>query len=153
MKVNLFIVRHGHSPFIGQDDFSRPLSSEGEQQALNVVFITKHITKGRTKLITSAAQRTVTTTENITESLPAAQVIKNPKLYTASVGDWCQAISEHATENLILVGHNPTVSQLYQYLTQSDPQGFTPATTGHLILDIASDGLTLPAQAQQIYYP
>ncbi|WP_154222548.1 SixA phosphatase family protein [Marinicella rhabdoformis] len=154
MNINLFIVRHGHSPFLGNDDFSRPLSESGCNQASQVgTFIAQNILNGKTKIITSAAQRTLSTTANICQSLTAFETIELRHLYSASVGDWCDVITEHAAENLILVGHNPTISQLHQYLTQSQSQGFTPATTGHLILEIASDGLKLPAHSQQIFLP
>lgn len=154
MIINLFIVRHGHSPFLGGDDFNRPLSEHGQNQALQVgKFIAQHTVQGKVNIITSAAQRTLSTSQSIGQSLTAFETTKMESLYSANVGDWCDAIMNHATENVVLVGHNPTISQLYQYLTQSQAQGFTPATTGHLSLEIVSDGLKLPAQPQHTFCP
>ena len=154
MNINLFIVRHGHSPFIGNDDFNRPLSEQGLNQAAQVgKYIAQKTVDGKTKIITSSAQRTLSTTENICQSLAKFETVQMDSLYSASVGDWCDAIINHAAENMVLVGHNPTISQLYQYLAQSQAQGFTPATTGYLILEIAGDGLKLPAQPQHIFCP
>ncbi len=154
MKINLFIVRHGHSPFVGSDDFKRPLSETGMRQTQAVgAYIAGNLLPGQIKVITSAAQRTLSSSENICLSLPQAQTDKHAELYSASVGDWCRFITSHAAENLILVGHNPTISQLHQYLTQSDNTGFSPATVSHLNLEIAPDGLKLPAQAFHIFCP
>lgn len=154
MIINLFIVRHGHSPFIGGDDFTRPLSAQGEAEAINAgIFIAKKITTGAVTLITSAAQRTHTTAKLICQSLEDIQPEKDTKLYHATVGNWCDVITNNPTENLILVGHNPTISQLHQYLTQSATVGYTPATIGHLTLEIVQDGLKLPALQNQLQSP
>lgn len=154
MKINLFVARHGHSPFLGSDDFNRPLSELGAHQAsADGQFIARNLVPGTVNLVASAAQRTTETANTIQQSLPQANVRFDAALYAASVGDWCQVISDHPAMNLILVGHNPTVSQLHQYLTQTPSPGFAPATVGHLTLELASDGLKLPAQSEQIFCP
>lgn len=155
MIVNLFIVRHGHSPFHSGDDFSRPLSTMGIKQAeISGRFIAQHLNTESVHIVASPASRTTMTAQALASSLPnASQIRTDEKLYAASVGDWCRCIEEANRPQLVLVGHNPTLSQLCQYLSQEAIPGFTPATTAHFQLELTADGLTIPATLKNIFRP
>ncbi len=155
MTTQLFIVRHGHAPFHGDDDFQRPLSELGLKQAQSSgQFISQHLTQEPVTIIASAAKRTTLTAQQIASVLPSKpKLILLPELYGATVGDWCQQVSLSHAQQLILVGHNPTVSQLSRYLSQDNSASFSPATTAHFDLELTSEGLTIPASLKHIFRP
>ncbi len=155
MKINLFIMRHGHSPLHASDDYNRILSELGSQQAKESGdFIEKNKEYGTCHIVTSAAKRTLMTSHCVAQQLSSQPVITPlTELYGCVVGDWCQQINKYAAENLILVGHNPTISQLCEYLSQQLTPAFSPATVVQLQLDLAQDGLTIPAQLIEIFVP
>lgn len=153
--MQLFIVRHGHSPFSSDTDHQRPLSSIGMQQAQQAAqFINAHKKTSATQIICSDALRTLTTAQIIQQSITPSQLIKDQGFYSARVGNWCDAIMHHRTfENLILVGHNPTMSNLSHHLTTTHSFQFSPACVAHFSLEIAADGLKLPAQYNDFFRP
>lgn len=154
----IFIVRHGQSPFQAATDYERKLSALGERQAQYAgCLIAKKMAaqKAPTKIqiIASAAKRTAMTAQKIQEQLPQAELITKPKLYEATIGDWCEQIANSPADIVILVGHNPTISQLSAYLSQTEKLNFTPATTAHLDIKQSADELKLPAQLHGTFAP
>lgn len=152
----IFIVRHGQSPFQAATDFERELSTLGKQQAQYAGrLIARTLTKQTpsTQIIASAAKRTAMTAQEISQQLTQADLITDPTLYEATVGDWCKQITGSTADCIILVGHNPTISQLSAHLSQTEKLSFSPATTAHLSLELSTDGLELPAQLHGIFAP
>ena len=151
------VVRHGHSPFTGDSDHQRPLSTVGLKQATAAGEFIKQALQSaelsRTpRIICSNARRTQTTAANIASVLGQAQPQADERFYHATVGDWCEVITSQQTA-VVLVGHNPTVSQLVNYLTQQNLPGMVPASVAHCALEIAADGLKLPAQLVNFFKP
>jgi len=153
--MELFIVRHGHSPFHATTDHQRCLSELGSQQAnLSAHYIYDKL-KNKTRLIVSSdAQRTLSTASIIQNKLMDCQLFSDEKFYTARIGEWCDAIvTNQQVDNLILVGHNPTMSLLAQHLLPQQSFHFQPACVAHFNLEIAQDGLKLPALLKGFYIP
>ncbi|MCW8870695.1 MAG: phosphohistidine phosphatase SixA [Proteobacteria bacterium] len=151
--MNLFIVRHGHSPM--QDtDHQRPLSELGRHQARQAAqFIQQH-TDTIPYILCSDAVRTHQTARLIADAFGINDCDSRNEFYTAGVGIWCDAIREMANSpSLILVGHNPTISQLSGFLADSDDIYFKPACVSHIRLEIRADGLSLPAQLLANFKP
>ncbi len=153
--MKLFIVRHGDSPFGADSDHQRPLSLKGKMQAKNSArFIASQLNGPNTTIMASDAKRTQQTAEIIQQDLSQAQLILDHRFYGARVGDWCDAVLQNrTTSQLILVGHNPTVSLLTQHLGASRDLHFTPACVAYFDLEIAVDGLKLPATLNAFYRP
>ena len=153
--MELFIVRHGDSPFTAQTDHSRPLSSYGQTQAINSAhFIHSKCKDTPTLIICSDALRTLSTAKIIQQKMSQADLTSNLIYYNALVGDWCDAITKYADiTQLILVGHNPTMSILSQYLIPTQSFHYKPACVGHFSLEIETDGLKLPAYLNEFYSP
>ena len=154
---HLFIVRHAHSPFSGDSDHQRPLSDKGVKQATAAGEFIKQALQSTElpsapEIICSDAKRTQTTAANIAAVLGCKQPQAADRFYHATVGDWCDAITTQPAA-MILVGHNPTVSQLVNYLTQQNLPGMVPASVAHCTLEIAADGLKLPAQLVNFFQP
>ncbi len=152
--MHVFLVRHGDSPFTAANDHQRPLSKLGEQQAkLAGKFIYDH-SQGPHKIICSDALRTCMTAQMIDQVIQAQSTSAFEHLYHARVGDWCDVIQQnHGDNDLVLVGHNPTMTYLAKYLQPLAPQTFSPACVGHYQLEIAADGLRLPAQLINFFKP
>ena len=153
---HVFIVRHAHSPFTGESDHQRPLSVVGLKQATAAgEFIQQALQANELavpEIICSDAKRTHTTAENMASVLGQARTQADERFYHATVGDWCEVIATQPA-TVILVGHNPTVSQLVNYLTQQNLPGMVPASVAHCTLEIAADGLKLPAQLVNFFQP
>lgn len=151
--MNLFIVRHGHSP-MQDSDHQRPLSEWGQQQAKQAAQFIQQNTDTIPDILCSDAIRTHQTAGRIAEAFGIEHCDARNEFYTAGVGIWCDAIEEMGhCQSLILVGHNPTISQLTGYLTGSDDIYFKPACVTHIRLEILSDGLRLPAQLLANFKP
>lgn len=153
--MKLFIVRHGESPFDAPTDHQRSLSLKGKMQAKkSAVFITSLLSTTATKLIASDAKRTLETAQIIQNHIPQGDLVSDRRFYDARVGDWCDSIAQHHDiSQLILVGHNPTVSLLSQHLGAVRNLPFTPACVAYFDLEIAPDGLKLPATLNAFYSP
>lgn len=154
----IFIVRHGQSPFQAATDFERELSALGKQQAqyagrLIAQKIAAIQSLQQLQIIASAANRTTMTAQQIQEQLPAAELLTKPELYEATVGEWCEEIANSPADGVILVGHNPTISQLSAYLSQTEKRSFSPATTAYLSIEQSAGELKLPAQLHGIFPP
>jgi len=151
--MNLFIVRHGHSP-MQDSDHQRPLSELGLQQAQQAAGFIQQNTDTIPYILCSDAVRTHQTAAQIASAFGIDSCDARNEFYTAGVGIWCDAIealSQH--QSLVLVGHNPTISQLCGYLTGSNDIYFKPACVTHIRLEILSDGLRLPAQLLANFKP
>ncbi len=153
--MQLFIVRHADSNFVAGSDHQRPLSELGERQAQqSATFLKQIIQSADVQIICSDALRTQTTALIIQQQLNHSQLSAENAFYHAQVGQWCDAIMAHKlTANLILVGHNPTISLLSRHLNPSRPKRFSPSCVAHYELEIKSDGLKLPAQLKDFFIP
>lgn len=153
--MQVFLVRHGHSPFTGLSDHQRPLSALGQRQVTQAaLFIKSVIQDESTQIICSDAVRTLSTAAIIDQQLLQSAVVADNLYYHARIGDWCDAITANQTfKVIILVGHNPTISFLSKYLNPQHQQNFRPACTAHYQLEIAEDGLKLPAQFIEFFTP
>lgn len=152
--MQLFVVRHGHSPFTAATDHQRPLSELGLIQAAQAGQFIQDRTRQPPLIVCSNALRTRQTAAAIAEVLGTERINAHPHLYHALVGDWCDVIAEQAQQDaLVLVGHNPTMGQLAQYLNPWHQTPFSPACVAHLALEIAADGLKLPAHPHDFFKP
>ncbi len=151
--MDLFIVRHGHSP-MQNNDHARPLSEIGKQHARQAGQFIAQNTLHKPIIISSDAIRTKQTAEQIAIVLAVNEIQAEAIYYAASVGHWCDAINHNKQRKaLILVGHNPTISELSHYLSQDYGFAFKPACVTHLQLKINTDGLRLPAQLLATFKP
>lgn len=146
---NLFIVRHGHADFTGDKDFERTLTQKGvdavRSTAEFIINIVEKFSIMPQKCICSAATRTSQTAEIISQKCGVTDMQKELSLYSTHAGNWLQEIEQTPEQNLILVGHNPTMSQLIQNL--SGYQAYMkPADCAVIALEIMQDGIIYPAK-------
>ncbi|WP_395377779.1 SixA phosphatase family protein [Marinicella sp. W31] len=150
--ADIFIVRHGHSPMTGPSDHQRSLSLEGRMAAHKTGQFIQQQQLEDCICICSDATRTQQTAEIICEIMGIKTCDAHHALYGATVGMWHEIMLAHPNKNQILVGHNPTMSQLYTQLTNQHKH-FSPACVGHIRIEILQDGLTLPAENINFYNP
>ena len=113
----LYIVRHTHKADQkpGQDDYDRELSQEGLEEAKKIaqMFVEKNITTDL--IVSSPALRTKQTAEIFAQILDYDKSIMfNEVLYMAFVNELLETISYtfDTVENMILIGHNPSLTAL-----------------------------------------
>lgn len=130
--MRIYLIRHGEAEQ-NKDDFQRKLTSRGIEE-INTV---KHILQSRENLTiwVSSARRT-TETYKILNLKTEATFYEH--LYLATLQELLKTIwSNKVDSDLLIIGHNPGLSQLASYLLSDD----TELSTGELI-GIDLKGLT-----------
>lgn len=113
----LLLLRHGKAAWQPQfQDFDRPLTSSGEKQSRCIADWLKQAQILPDCWLVSAARRTVQTAEIIRLRLGQQDTAQNlfSSLYLAGTGQiltTIQAVPE-TTQCMVLVGHNPGISEL-----------------------------------------
>lgn len=122
MDKKLIIIRHAKSDWnTGLLDYERPLNSRGKRDAPNVGLYLKELGVSPDLVISSSAERAINTAVLICHSLefPMNSIKAYKELYHAVPKTYLKFISE-LTEDIktvILVGHNPGISDFVSYLT------------------------------------
>lgn len=139
----LTVLRHAEAlpAAQGQADFERTLSPHGHAQTERVhAWLMQQPAVSR--IICSPATRTTQTAERC---LPDAPIGFDERIYEATSGTLMQVVAEHTdTEHLLLVGHNPGLSDLCMHLA---PHGvLTGMSTATVIrLALPEGGLVEPS--------
>lgn len=116
----LIIVRHAKSDWhLHLSDFERPLNSRGKNDAPEMAQRVKSKSLKIDALVHSAAVRTTETAHYFVEVLNISHVISEPSIYEAELDNLttCVSWTEASIQNLMLIGHNPGVSELIYYYT------------------------------------
>lgn len=126
----LFVMRHAEAAAaIRGDDFNRPLTSAGKEQAQKIGRFLSGSGIKPTFILHSPALRTKQTAIEISLFLPHATLRPDEAVYNASAETLYRCVGniENAHAAALLVAHNPGVQNLTQLLTQKTA-GFSPAT-------------------------
>ncbi|MCA9508270.1 MAG: histidine phosphatase family protein [Myxococcales bacterium] len=122
----LLIMRHAKSEkaAIGTKDFDRPLNHHGHQQ---LAHIAKHINHLKLKIdyaLVSPALRTQQTFEQLSSHMHHAPAsIFDQRLYNAEPETLLEVLGEmNYDKNILLIGHNPSVSELFFFLSGQNYQ-------------------------------
>lgn len=140
----LLIMRHAKSDRgeMMQTDFDRPLNHRGEHEPKIIAQQLNALSISIDRALVSPAVRTTQTWELLAESLAnIPDVIFDRTLYNAYVDDILEALQQHVRDDqtLILIAHNPGVSELCSYLCGENIE-FEPATLA--ILHTNADDIT-----------
>ena len=121
----VFLMRHGKAEDgFDKSDFERNLQAKGEQKTLKIAEFLRVQNAKPQLILSSSANRTMQTSKIIAQCLKISEnaIIKIRALYLASADemlDEIYALDDHIDE-IILVGHNPGISSLAAYLSNSD---------------------------------
>ena len=119
----LFLIRHAKSSWddTALPDRDRPLDDRGER---NVAKMGKRLVKRNVKadlIMSSPAKRALATAEVIAKMLDYKRkdIVVNHRLYASQVDDLLDVIQEldHKLKRVMLVGHNPELTELAHYLS------------------------------------
>ena len=144
------LLRHGDSLFQDSsvNDWSRPLSPEGEKECHDVAKFIKDCHPLPSKIISSNARRTIETVKILLEKNKwDSEILKVDKeLYLASANLLTEKIQSQSESinDLIIVGHNPGLSELSSSLLK---QSIYLPTSGCVSLNINLDLWDLEAES------
>lgn len=125
MTRELFLVRHAtaNEAERGKRDNERELSAKGYQDATRLGHHLNEQQQIVDLMLVSTAQRARSTAEILVEQMHySGRVDYSDELYQASVRSVLSLINQQteAVDRLMIVGHNPTLTYLAEYLT-GDP--------------------------------
>lgn len=117
----LFVLRHGKaSDGFSCPDFERELTDKGRHHATLVGLWMLDNAYIPELIICSPSTRTMQTAEIVADALDFEpnQIIQHPEIYDASRQDLLAVLAEyaHRFSNILLVGHNPGLESLVEYL-------------------------------------
>ena len=131
MTKILYLVRHAKTEQDSPDgrDFSRELKSRGLRDSTIIGNKLKEDGVNLDMIITSTAARARATAEILATHVGYGNeaVHQNDELYMASVRTFLQVINQlkNQWDEVMLVGHNPAITYLGEYLSGSD-LGYMP---------------------------
>jgi phosphohistidine phosphatase len=120
LMKKLLLIRHAKAEKdTSVKDIARPLKYIGMQDAAFMADRLKEQSIIPQILITSPALRTKTTADIFADHLLLPEPFPNKAIYEASQQTWLQVINQLPGEYefIGMVGHNPGISQILQYLT------------------------------------
>ena len=121
----LFIIRHAKSSWSEKDidDFDRDLKKRGKDDIKMMACWMKKRGFYPDCILSSPAKRAVKTLNKILKILNVKKqkVIYDKNIYEASLEELLKIISKCKKENnnIFLIGHNPSLNELVEYLTDS----------------------------------
>ncbi len=120
---NLILIRHAKSSwkYPELDDFDRPLNNRGKRDA---PIMGEHLAQQEIMpdlILSSPAKRAIKTAGIISQKtdFPLKNIIEDEKIYAASYSTLLSIIQqiEDGYESVLLIGHNPAITQLAVFLT------------------------------------
>lgn len=150
MNKELYLIRHAQAAEreASQNDFDRFLASEGIQNATKTGHYFKQEAIQPDMIITSPAIRAHSTSILIAEQLKynTDLIHVNDELYDASVRTFLQVVNrlKETWGKVFIVGHNPSISYLAEYITSAEIGSIVPA--GYVKVKISLDEWSLVSE-------
>ncbi|HDQ44183.1 MAG TPA: histidine phosphatase family protein [bacterium] len=119
----LILLRHAKSGWNdpGMRDFDRPLSERGERDAPAIGARLRERGIFPDRIVSSPAVRAARTAELIADAMnyQRERIVWKGEIYEASAGDLLRCIRsmDEADERILLIGHNPGISDVARRLT------------------------------------
>jgi phosphohistidine phosphatase len=138
MKRNLYLVRHADSTWSEEigNDFKRILTEEG---VMNAEVMGERLVERKAKadlILTSPALRALETAKVIANALKykEKELSEHPRIYEATSRTLIEIINmvDEKVKNLMLVGHNPAISRIVEFLTNNTLDNMPPAGIVHI---------------------
>ena len=126
-RARLLLMRHAKSSYPqGVPDHERPLSARGESdaQAAKEWFLGEgaQLIDAKARVFVSSALRVQQTWQIVSPALPTVSVQQAPTIYEAAVSTLVNLCAPSVAEghDTLLVGHNPGLEQLADFLGDDD---------------------------------
>ncbi len=123
----LTLVRHAHSLASTElSDFERPLSEQGLTEARQVAQQLADVLRTPDRILTSGALRALTTAQIFAQALayPEEEIDVLADIYSGYDSTLINLLEAYPDRfrHLLMVGHNPGISELVQFLTGEQHQ-------------------------------
>ena len=140
MAIQLYLLRHSYAEdSANQSDRSRALTHDG---VAKVRTLGRHLVKQDfdvDMIYCSPALRTTETAQHLTEELGFSEslVKYDESIYGASVRELLQVVNatDLSFTKVMIIGHNPAISFLGDYLTKADIEFVAPCGLVHMSFD------------------
>lgn len=125
MEYHLFVCRHAEAQnsFFNLPDIDRELTSAGKMEAAQAGNWLLQTGKKPDKILSSSARRALSTTSILSSQIGFNQefIISHPELYNANIDKLLLTLAETEPQHktIVLVGHNPGLSDLVTALRGS----------------------------------
>lgn len=134
----IYLARHAKSSWtIGLDDYTRPLDTRGENDAVKMGGKLKELDWVPEKIIASSAQRVKQTCETYCDCLDysVTDVIWDKTVYEARTVVLLQILAniDESTQRVMLIGHNPAMEALIVHLCGASTAHKHKTTDGKLV--------------------
>lgn len=119
----LVIARHAKAEGFksSETDFDRKLTDSGKEDAVKMSLLLFHLGVHPHKIVSSTAKRTWSTAKKFSKAFNIEEqaIIPQHKIYNANIDTLIDLVHnfDNKWETVILVGHNPGVSNLASYFT------------------------------------
>jgi phosphohistidine phosphatase len=140
----LTLVRHAKSSwrFAGMDDFHRPLNKRGLRDAVRMPRHVASRVPAPGLVLCSDAVRAVQTCQALADAYGLVDdvVVLDHELYLAGATRLRETLARHGGEetHVMLVGHNPGLTDLYNQLVTTPLDNLPTFAVAHLELDAPS---------------
>ena len=141
MNLYLYIMRHAKSDWSGPQisDFERPINRRGTRNAIRIGQWMNENNYIPQKIISSPALRAKETIELVTEQITKfnlEDLTYDDELYLAGFTQLIEFINTYKdkVQSLMLVGHNPGIENLVNYLCDRSGDKETIVTTANLFI-------------------
>lgn len=138
----IYLIRHAKSSWSrpGLADFDRPLNTRGKRDAPLIGSKLAELGCTPDRIVSSPANRAIATANRIAEAIeyPIAAIETDQGIYAASVNELIQLISQFSVNyrQVCLVGHNPGITNLSNYLTDEYLDNVPTCGIVHIELEI-----------------
>jgi len=141
MSKTLFLLRHAKAmdKLSDQKDIDRELDSIGLQNSTRMGINFSHKSIQFDMIVSSPAERARQTSSLVAEQLKydPKKIHHNEEIYEASVRTLLQVVNRLKNEwnTVLLVGHNPSISYLAEYLTSAEIGNMTTCGVSRIEFD------------------
>jgi phosphohistidine phosphatase len=136
----VILVRHGKAGWSHpeQDDMDRPLLPRGEKESMQMAEVFSDLDIEVHMLLSSPALRAQSTAKRFADQL-ALPVETDERLYDGTDSELLDVIQETDEEfsSILLVGHNPGLSDLLRDLLDAGSENLSSASVAVLDFDVA----------------
>jgi phosphohistidine phosphatase len=153
----LFIMRHAKSDWRASvKDFDRPLSRRGVHDATTIARWLAVQPIKPSHITSSPALRAAQTATIVGQALDGVPIAWEPRFYLADFDQLLAVVSEPPSVNWLIIGHNPEVEVLVQYLDQGIRRRVLKKklmpTAGLFAFDLENSALALPNSGKLLFH-
>ena len=125
MMKKITLIRHAQASFDSNRDFDRNLTIEGERQAIQLKHDLERLwVEDQPDLFGFSSSKRTRQTMNIIGESQFYKIFKNENslLYESSLADYLDVFNNlpKALVHVVIIGHNPTITLLGQYLSGTE---------------------------------